>query len=83
MFIYYLLFIRHATFSEYVIYSAEQFVFSEVICGEEGERTSEFIVFPLLLYKLTPIFPFKEYITFYIVNGKKVVPVYNAVKETR
>ena len=47
--VYYLLFnLRHATFSEYVIYRAEQFVFSEVICGKEGERSREFIPYPLL-----------------------------------
>ena len=40
--------LRHATFSEYVIYRAEQFVFSEVICGKEGERSREFIVYPVL-----------------------------------
>ena len=44
---YYLLFnLRHATFFEYVIYRLERFVFSEVICGEEGERSRETIVFP-------------------------------------
>ena len=42
--------IRHATFFEYVIYRAEQFVFSEVICGEEGERSREFIVYPVLTH---------------------------------
>ena len=33
--------LRHATFFEYVIYRVEQFVFSEVICGKEGERSRE------------------------------------------
>ena len=37
-----LLFIsRQATFSEYVIYRVEQFVFCEVISGKEGERSRE------------------------------------------
>ena len=48
-----LLFIfRSAAFSEYVIYRAEQFVFSEVICGEEGERLREFIRYPLLTHQV-------------------------------
>ena len=54
MFIIYLLFIfRNATFSEYVIYRAEQFVFSEAICGEEGERSREFIVYPVVTHQLS------------------------------
>ena len=44
LFIYYLISVTRR-FCEYVIYRAEQFVFPEVICGEEAERTSEFVVY--------------------------------------
>ena len=44
--------LRNATFFEYVIYRVERFVFSEVICGEEGERSREFIVYLVVTHQL-------------------------------
>ena len=56
MFVYlsfiYLFDLRHVTFSEYVIFRAEQFVFSEVICGKGGERLREYILYPVVMHQV-------------------------------
>ena len=63
LFIYLLFNLRNATFFEYVIYRVELFVFSEVICGKEGEGSREFIVYPVLTH----------YVSYYCVGKRNII----------